>query len=166
MEQTLGKRIAIYRRQKNLKQEDIAQILGVSSQAVSKWENDQTCPDISALPRLAECFGITVDELLTGEKNTVPAVQVVPEEERKPLTDMVIRIIAESSNGDKARVNLPMAIVRAAIDAGVEMPQFGGSAALQKIDWNHIMEMISHGVVGNLVEAESSDGDVVRIFVE
>lgn len=46
MENTLGKRIAALRRQKELTQDNLAQILDVSSQAVSKWENDQTCPDI------------------------------------------------------------------------------------------------------------------------
>ena len=53
MEMTIGKRIAALRREKNLKQDDLAQMLEVSPQAVSKWENDQTCPDISLLPKLA-----------------------------------------------------------------------------------------------------------------
>lgn len=46
METTLGKRIAALRREKNLRQDDLAEMLLVSPQAVSKWENDQTCPDI------------------------------------------------------------------------------------------------------------------------
>ena len=50
---TLGRRIAQLRKEKELKQDDLAQMLDVSAQAVSKWENDQTCPDISLLPRLA-----------------------------------------------------------------------------------------------------------------
>ena len=56
MENTLGKRIAALRRQKELTQDNLAQILDVSSQAVSKWENDQTCPDISLLPQLASVW--------------------------------------------------------------------------------------------------------------
>lgn len=44
METTLGKRIAALRRDKGLKQDELAQQLGVTPQAVSKWENDQTCP--------------------------------------------------------------------------------------------------------------------------
>ena len=47
MDMTLGNRIAQLRRQKGLKQEDMAEALGVSPQAVSKWENDMNCPDIS-----------------------------------------------------------------------------------------------------------------------
>ena len=43
---TLGRRIAQLRKEKELKQDDLAQMLDVSAQAVSKWENDQTCPQI------------------------------------------------------------------------------------------------------------------------
>lgn len=57
MENTIGKRIAALRREKGLKQEELARTLDVSSQAVSKWENDQSCPDISLLPKLAKPFG-------------------------------------------------------------------------------------------------------------
>lgn len=50
--ETLGKRIAKLRREKGLKQDQLAEKLSVSLQAVSKWENDQTCPDIGLLPEL------------------------------------------------------------------------------------------------------------------
>ena len=53
MNETLGKRIAQYRKAQNMTQENLAEKLGVSSQAVSKWETDQTCPDILLLPQLS-----------------------------------------------------------------------------------------------------------------
>ncbi len=64
MEETLGKRIASNRKQLGITQDRMAEQLGVTAQAVSKWENDQSCPDIAMLPRLAELFGISVDALL------------------------------------------------------------------------------------------------------
>ena len=64
MEQTLGKRIVHHRKRLGLTQDQLAEKLGVTAQAVSKWENDQSCPDIATLPKLAQIFGITVDELL------------------------------------------------------------------------------------------------------
>lgn len=64
MEQTLGKRIVQYRKSLGLTQDQLAEKLGVTAQAVSKWENDQSCPDISILPKLAEIFGVTTDALL------------------------------------------------------------------------------------------------------
>lgn len=67
MEQTLGKRIAHHRKRLGLTQDALAEQLGITAQAVSKWENDLSCPDIAMLPRLAEFFGITTDELLGRE---------------------------------------------------------------------------------------------------
>lgn len=164
---TLGKRIAMLRRQKGLKQEDLANTLGVSSQAVSKWENDQTCPDISLLPKLAELLDVSVDELLSGKKEELAqTAKVLPPEERKDIKDMMLRIVVDSADGDKVRVNIPMALVQVALDMGMEMPQVSGNAALKNIDLAQILELVRQGAIGNLVEVESSDGDVVRIYVE
>ena len=165
METTLGKRIAALRKQKELKQDDIAQLLEVSPQAVSKWENDQTCPDIGLLPKLAQILGVTTDELLSG-KQELQEVRVLPPEQRKDIKDMLLRIIVDSANGDKVRINLPMALVQVAMEMDVEMPQISGKEALKNIDLNQIMELVRQGAIGNLVEVESADGDTVRIFVE
>ena len=163
---TIGKRIAALRREKGLKQDDLAGMLEVSPQAVSKWENDQTCPDISLLPGLANILGITVDELLSGKEENAPVVTMVPEQQRKDIKDMLLRITVDSHEGDKVRVNLPMALVQVALEMGMEMPQVSGNDALKNIDWTKIMELVRHGAMGNLVEVESADGDTVRIFVE
>ena len=163
---TIGKRIAALRREKGLKQDDLAGMLEVSPQAVSKWENDQTCPDISLLPGLANILGITVDELLSGKQENAPVVTMVPEQQRKDIKDMLLRITVDSHEGDKVRVNLPMALVQVALEMGMEMPQVSGNDALKNIDWTKIMELVRHGAMGNLVEVESADGDTVRTFVE
>ncbi len=67
MEETLGKRIVAHRKRLGLTQDQLAEQLGVTAQAVSKWENDQSCPDNAMLPKLAEIFGITTDALLGRE---------------------------------------------------------------------------------------------------
>ena len=64
MEETLGKRIIAHRKRLGMTQDRLAEQLGVTAQAVSKWENDQSCPDITMLPKLAEIFGISIDALL------------------------------------------------------------------------------------------------------
>ena len=162
--ETLGKRIASLRKEKNLKQDDLAQKLSVSPQAVSKWENDQTCPDISLLPELANTLGVSVDMLLKGKQE--PRTELVPEEKRKDIKDMMLRIVVDSSDGDKVRVNLPVALLQVALDVGMEMPQVSGNSAIKNIDLGQVMELIKQGVVGDLIEVESSDGDTVHIFVE
>ena len=59
----LGKKIATMRKEKHLTQEALANALGVSNQAVSKWEQALCCPDIELLPKIADLFEITLDEL-------------------------------------------------------------------------------------------------------
>lgn len=81
MEETLGKRIMAHRKRLKLTQDQLAEKLGVTAQAVSKWENDQSCPDINMLPRLAQLFGTTTDALLGQE--IVYDTEVVGEEEGK-----------------------------------------------------------------------------------
>ena len=165
MDMTIGKRIAARRKEKNLTQEELAGHMGVSPQAVSKWENDQTCPDISALPKLAQLFGVTVDELLSG-KEELPAVRVLPPEQRKDPKDMLLRITVDSADGDRVRVNLPIALVEIGLEIGMEMPQINGNEALKGVDLKKVLEMVRLGCVGNLVEVDSADGDKIRIFVE
>ena len=60
----INEQIAFLRKQKGLTQEDLANALGVTNQAVSKWESAQCCPDIQLLPDLAKLFDVSVDELL------------------------------------------------------------------------------------------------------
>lgn len=63
----LSEKLKSLRKDKNCSQEKLAKFLNVSFQAVSKWENQNACPDISLLPDIARFFGITVDELLQVE---------------------------------------------------------------------------------------------------
>lgn len=167
MNSSLGSRIAELRRKKNMTQEDLANALGVTPQAVSKWENDLSCPDITLLPQLARLFGVTIDELL-GNQNQ-PETTLLPEEQRKPLKDMIFRIYVNTKEGDKVRVNLPMALVQVALQMGMQMPQVSGSAAgeaLKNIDIAQLVALVEQGVIGKLVEVETADGDTVEIYVE
>ncbi|MBQ8356481.1 MAG: helix-turn-helix domain-containing protein [Clostridia bacterium] len=73
---TLGKRLAAYRKQNRLTQQQLGEQLNVSAQAVSKWENDQAQPDLVTICKLAALYQISVDTLLTGEDR--PAAVPVP----------------------------------------------------------------------------------------
>lgn len=165
---TIGKRISEQRKSKGLKQDELAEKLLVSPQAVSKWENDLSCPDISVLPELSKILGITVDELLSGKKENT--VQFVPEDERKNINDMMLRIVVDSSEGDKIRVNIPCALAKIALDCGMDLPQISGNDSLKNatknINLEKIFEMVEKGAIGNIIEVESHEGDIVSIFVE
>ena len=74
----LNEKIAYYRRERKLSQEELAAQVGVSRQAVSKWELGETAPDINKLLALAKAFGVTTDHLLNEDEEperTAPSVQ-------------------------------------------------------------------------------------------
>ena len=87
--ESFGRRIARLRLMKGMTQERLANLANVSAQAVSKWENDLSYPDIMLLPVLADVFGVSIDELLgrTVEARTVimPQPESEPEPEPAPL---------------------------------------------------------------------------------
>ncbi|MEF2837747.1 MAG: helix-turn-helix transcriptional regulator [Oscillospiraceae bacterium] len=83
MEETLGKRISARRKALGLTQDALAEQLGITAQAVSKWENGQSCPDITMLPRLAEIFRCTTDELLGLAPKEIPVIETAAPEEPK-----------------------------------------------------------------------------------
>ncbi|MCI8442220.1 MAG: helix-turn-helix transcriptional regulator [Provencibacterium sp.] len=163
MENTLGARIAQYRRRANMTQEQLAEYMEVSPQAVSKWENDLTCPDIAALPKLAELFQISVDMLLRGE--AMQEARMLSPEEKKNIDGMLLRIRGQTVKGDRVKVNLPVALVKVALEIGLELPQFEGQEILQKIDLEKIIRLVDEGAIGKLVEVESAEGDIVEITV-
>ncbi len=65
--QTFGSTIAALRKEKGMTQQELAQNMGVTDKAVSKWERNLSFPDVASLPRLAEQLGVTVDELLEAK---------------------------------------------------------------------------------------------------
>ncbi len=165
MHETIGNRISRLRKEKGMSQEVLAEKLGVSPQAVSKWENDQSCPDISLLPQLAKLLEITVDELLTGNSNEV---RMVPQTQRKSLDELTLRVRILSGDGDKIKVNLPMTLVKLCLEMGVEIAPgcVGGMDPLKNLDLKQILELAERGALGKLVEIESAEGDIIEVVVE
>lgn len=73
MKKSLGTQIAELRKAQGLTQAQLASQLSVTDKAVSKWERDLSCPDITTLPVLAETLGVSVDQLMHAEAS--PAVR-------------------------------------------------------------------------------------------
>ena len=67
MTKTMGTIICEARKNKNMTQADLAQIMNVTDKAVSKWEWDISCPDVTSLAKLSETLGITLEELMSGQ---------------------------------------------------------------------------------------------------
>ncbi|MBQ3012829.1 MAG: helix-turn-helix domain-containing protein [Clostridia bacterium] len=88
----ISKNIAALRKQAGITQEDLANRLNVSNQAVSKWEAGKCCPDIEILPELAAFFGVSIDELLLGECQNKTKLY---DETKDPLVLRTIKIAQE-----------------------------------------------------------------------
>ena len=71
-QQTLGAMIASLRKERQMTQLELAEQLGVTDKAVSKWERNLSCPDIAAIPKLADILGISVEELLRAQTAEQP----------------------------------------------------------------------------------------------
>lgn len=140
-----------------------AEKVNISAQAVSKWENDLSAPDISILPMIADLFNVFLDELLGRE---IQNTKIVPQTERKDINTMLLKINVLSSDGDKVKVNLPISLIKLCIESGMDLPQINGKNTLNNIDFNQIFMLIEAGVVGELISVESADGDTVSILVE
>ncbi len=82
-QEKIGKFIAECRKQKNMTQEQLGEILGVSSKSVSRWENGKTMPDYVMLDSLCNALGISINEFYYGEK--------MPEQDFKHLSEQHLR---------------------------------------------------------------------------
>lgn len=164
--ETLGSRIATLRKQKNLTQEELGEKLNVSSQAVSKWENDISAPDVYSLPELSEILGVSVDELL-GKKTEVDAVIYQPSKEKTDISKLMFKVRIVSVEGDKVNINLPIKLIE--VFSSSDKPaniNISGNDILNQINWKELLSMVEQGLLGKLVEIETVKGDTVQIFVE
>lgn len=161
---SIGRKIAFYRKAKGFTQEELAEKLGVTPQAVSKWENDVSCPDIALLAPLARLLGVTVDELLCAKPPE--GVRFAPEEERKSLEELTLKIYVNSTEGDVVRVNLPMPLVKLGLEMGMKLPNLNCGDIMREIDLGQVLALVESGATGKLVEMKSAEGDSVDIVVE
>ena len=172
--ESFGRRIARLRLMKGMTQERLANLANVSAQAVSKWENDLSYPDIMLLPVLADVFGVSVDELLgrTVEARTVvmPQPESEPEPEPEPLPEpepetyepvpagraTCLHIHITEKGNDALNLRIPLAAARA-------LSGFSGLIAgyTAGIDLGELASMVEGAAPGTLVDIDDGDDRVV-----
>lgn len=153
------------RKENNLTQEDVANKLGISPQAVSKWENGISMPDISLLVDIASMFNVSVDTLL-GKETENHEVTLSNNENKRPIEKMALRLFINSNDGDVVKINIPVPLLKIALETGMKAPQINGKANLENIDFKQIYNLIEQGVIGELMTVDAKDGDKIRIVVE
>lgn len=108
----IGKTIATLRKERNMTQSEVADKLGVSYQAVSKWERDESLPDITLLPSIADLFGITIDQLLRGglnmnDQEIVHAKEIVEEVSNEKLNYEITEYVNQQFEEGYTNGNIP-----------------------------------------------------------
>lgn len=156
----LGNNISERRKAKGMTQEDLAVMLGVSPQAVSKWENNLSCPDISLLPSIAKIFGISVDELL----DVMPAAEKTYTEPEATYEEPVFTgkkatalLISIDRNGKVSNVKMPLSVVRFGLNLG---SVFGGLTGAQA---STVENAIRTGLSGEILSVDGENGEKVTI---
>jgi len=161
----LGNNISEKRKAKGMTQEELAANLGVSPQAVSKWENNLSCPDISLLPAIAKIFGMSVDELLgaapatenVGEEKTFAEPETAYEEPVFTGKKATTLLITTERNGKVSNVRFPLTIMRFGLNLG---SAFGGITGAQA---NTIENAVKTGLSGEILSVDGENGEKVTI---
>ena len=96
---TIADRIQTLRKSKGMSQEELADAAGVSRQAVSKWESEQSTPDLDKVIILSEIFDVTTDYLLKG-------IEPVENHDHKTMADVVDQKILTEKNGKWVLIGL------------------------------------------------------------
>ncbi len=110
MKLTLGEKIKELRKRDGRKQEDLANALGVTNQAVSRWEKDGSYPDVEMIPAIANYFGVTIDELFGYENDR-----------EKKIDSLVKRIKEMNNRNNGVNINIEECIALAR-EAIIEFP--------------------------------------------
>ena len=162
MEKTFGQKFYELRKNNNYTQEQIAEKLNVSPQAVSKWENDLAYPDITLLKSIAILLDTSIDYLLGDEKK--PETVLQSPETKKDTSKMMLKIKVLSDK-EKVSVNLPVALIKLLMESGNKMDIGIKGDAMKGIDFNKILSLIDQGVMGKLIDIDTDD-EKVEIWVE
>lgn len=171
-----GSRLQFLRKQHGLTQDNLAERLMISPQAVSKWENGLTSPDMETLVRLADMFNISLDELL-GRAEKKPVQFAAPG--TKNLEDLMLRIRIQTgdlaspgsvktgdfASPDSVNINIPFVLVRELGSSATNSLVLNG-VSTGDIPFDKIVALVERGVIGNILELDTSDGPHISISVE
>lgn len=182
---TFGEKLNSMRKNSGFTQEEVAVRLGISPQAVSKWENDLSCPDIMLLPEIAKLYGKSVDELLsTDDFNEADAKESIIDNKiskqnaeikdsfsRKNVGNgkMFLKVNVITQNGDNINVRLPVTLLKS-VKGLLGSIKINNSSAdgidLSEIDFDMIFELIDSGVMGEIVNIVTQNGDNIKVYAE
>lgn len=161
--ETIGSRISQARKAKGFTQEQFSQMLDVTAQAVSKWENDVSCPDIQLLPKIAELLDMTTDELLTGKKGKHKEANQNADID---TSNLKVNINVTKPNQNPVNVSLPLSMIKKFAKIGNGISGIIGNGAIDSIKFDEILTLIENGATGEILNVVSEDNTNVSITIK
>lgn len=147
---SIGKNITMFRKAKGLTQAELGELLGVSNQAVSKWESEMTMPDIMLLPEIAKVLGVTLDDLYGEHKE----YEIVDKVNSDTVTDKRILLISVKKENTNIKLRIPVQAVYSIFSNDI----FKKAIPDEEID--ELFKMIESGAKGTLVDVEDNNAHV------
>ena len=157
---TIGQNIAELRKKKGMTQEELAEKMCVTAQAVSKWERDASYPDVTVLSALAQALGVSVAAIIEGEQS-VPELKEA-DADAIARRVLVIKFHMGAANMDM-KVQFPVTALKKMMDNGMLLQMIGEE------DYPQVSSMLESavetGCVGPIMSVDNNDMQV-RIAVE
>ena len=110
---TIADRIQSLRKSKGMSQEELADAVGVSRQAVSKWEREQATPDLDKVVIMSDIFEVTTDYLLKG-------IEPVKTDDHKTMADVIDQKVLTKKNGKRAKTIIKWVLIGFGILLGID----------------------------------------------
>ncbi len=159
----LNEQLALLRKQKGVTQEELAKVLGVTNQAVSKWEGGACCPDISLLPDIADFFGVSIDTLFgknPSMENKHISVQNVPWEDDDTVRVAVFRgkkIINDMDSLSEFTYELEGVVENIECGCNLKCGDIAGDASAG--GGIECADIAGNASAGNTIKCENIDGE-------
>lgn len=153
----IGSNISALRKKRGMTQEDLANELGVSAQAVSKWENNSSCPDVSLLTKIADIFGVSVDSLLRSNEDEIKEQCDTTTEDANPNNFAKnVNVKITQPNGKETNVKIPFKFVKLGLN-------IAGAFGLSKDIADKITGAVSGEDLEQLIELDTENGEHISI---
>lgn len=155
----IGNNISALRKKKGITQEELANELGVSAQAVSKWENNSSCPDVSLLTEIADYFGVSVDALLRENEEDIVNSSENKDTNAKSSDDKKnIMIKVTQQNGKENIIKVPFKFVKLGLNIG---NMFGLSK-----DVSDKIATLAENDMTDIVNIDTENGEHIAITLD
>ena len=156
---SLGEALKVHRTQCKMTQEFVAETIGVSRQAVSKWENNSSCPDVSLLTEIADYFGVSVDALLReNEEDIVNSSENKDTNAKSDDDKKNIMIKVTQQNGKENIIKVPFKFVKLGLNIG---NMFGLSK-----DISDKIATLAENDMTDIVNIDTENGEHIAITLD